>query len=66
MTASVHRIRPEVIAHTVCPSGHSATVDAINPVVVNGELVESYWPSAFDFCMECEQPIVSADVEVRR
>lgn len=63
---SVSRIRPEVIAHTVCPSGHKDDVEAINPVVVNGELVGGYWPSAFDFCMECEQPIASAVVEMLR
>lgn len=63
---SVHRIRPEVVALTECPSGHIDSVEAINPVVVGGELVEGFWPSAHDFCMECEQPVRVTSIEVRR
>lgn len=62
---SVHRIRPEVVAHTLCPLGHTDVIEAIAPVFAGGELVEAAWPSSFEFCMECERP-VSADVRVQR
>lgn len=63
---SIHNIRPEVTALTKCPSGHTDLVEAINPVVRNGELVEAYWPSAHDFCMECDQPVIVTSIEVQR
>lgn len=63
---SIARIRPEVVAHTVCTVGHEDVVEAINPVVVGNEIVEGFWPSAIDFCMECDRAIVSAAIEVRR
>lgn len=64
--SNVHRIQPDVVAHTVCPDGHEDTVEAISPVVRGGEVVFAYWPSALEYCMECEAPIVDATVEVSR
>lgn len=55
-----------VIAHTTCPNGHTDTVEAINPVVVDGEFAGGYWPSAFDFCMECDEATTTRNVEVLR
>lgn len=63
---SAHRLRPEVIARTECPAGHRDSVEAINPVVKAGELVDGAWPSAIDFCMECEQPVTVVSIEVQR
>lgn len=63
---SVHRIRPEATAFTRCPAGHEDAVPAINPVVRDGQLVEALWPSALDFCMECEQPVTVTSIEVQR
>lgn len=62
---TVHRIRPEVVAHTTCPNGHTDEIEAIDPVFVGGQFEGAAWSSAFHFCMECEGP-VSAVVEVRR
>ncbi|MFL6024582.1 MAG: hypothetical protein ACJ72O_14685 [Marmoricola sp.] len=63
---SIHQIRPTVIAATECPEGHLDRVEAINPVVRNGELVEGAWPSAYDFCMECDLPVQVISIEVQR
>lgn len=63
---SVHRIRPEVTAKTKCPNAHEDTIEAINPVLEGGELVQASWPSAIDFCMECEQPVMVLKVQVQR
>lgn len=63
---SVHQIRPDVVAHTRCPNDHEEAVEAIDPVVRGGELVEGFWPSAHDFCMECDQPVTVTSIEVRR
>lgn len=63
---TVRRIRPEVIARTVCPNGHTDVIEAISPVLEGGELVSAFWSSAFEFCMECDEPITDAKVEVSR
>lgn len=63
---SVHSIRPTVTALTECPSGHIDSVTAINPVISGGEVVEAFWPSAHDFCMECDEPVRVTSVEVER
>lgn len=56
----------QAVAHTVCQNGHEDTVEAIDPMIVDGEVVVSFWPSAFDFCMVCDRAVISTDVEVRR
>ncbi|MCW2785197.1 MAG: hypothetical protein JWP74_1714 [Marmoricola sp.] len=63
---TVHKIRPTVVATTECPAGHVDQIEAINPVVRGGELVDAMWSSAFEFCMECEQSVRVTSIEVQR